>query len=94
MLAIQYTKKMLETWRTGRLGCLYITCFTLSKKDPEELSQLERVTEILSRRPMEEVRGIYVHICEEIISCCKQEDYERAALLEEMKQHLHNYAFN
>ncbi len=54
MKLIQYDNEILETWRTGRLGGLYLNSYMISKDDPEECSQLERVAEILSTRPQPE----------------------------------------
>ncbi|GEM_PF-2526740 len=94
MPLIQYPEEVIRTWRTGRLGALYMNSFTVSRTDPGESSQLARITRILDSRPFEEKRALYLEIQEQIRVNCRSEDYERAALLEDMKQHLLQHIFN
>ena len=49
-----YTKEQLETWRTSRIGGLYINAFLQAGSDSNAKSLLEITTEILSSRPLKE----------------------------------------
>ncbi|MBU0981041.1 MAG: hypothetical protein KJ709_09690 [Nanoarchaeota archaeon] len=89
----QYDQTMLETWGTGRLGALYLSSFSISREEPQELPQLETIAEILFRRPFDERKGIYLHIQNELAGSIRAEDYERAALMRDMKEHYHRYVF-
>ena len=63
---IQYDPGTIETWRTSRLGNLYMNSFSFSDSYPEESSQTERIAFILSRRSLGELkpllREIDVHL--------------------------------
>jgi len=94
MPLIQYPEEVIKTWRTGRLGALYMSSFTVSRTDSEESSQLARIARILDSRPVGEKSALYLEICEQIRVSCRSEDYDRAALLRDMKQHFLQYVFN
>lgn len=55
---IFYPKKQLDTWKTGRLGSLYMNMFTMVGDDYEDNSQLKIITDILKDRPLAETRPI------------------------------------
>jgi len=90
----QYPEEVIQTWRTGRLGALYMSSFTVSRTDSAESSQLARITRILDSRPVGEKRALYLEIQEQIMVSCRSEDYERAALHRDMKQHFLQHIFD
>jgi len=79
---IQYPKKALETWRTGRLGCAYMNHFRFGRRF--QGSQIEIMAEILAKRDFKERLGILKHMqnCLRIIS--QGENYEEASILRDM----------
>lgn len=87
MLLTQYPIEILKTWRTGRLGCLYLNSFRASRDDPEECSQLERIAQVLSTRPLLERKGIYRTIRHDLMAAQQREDAEQTHLLIEMLNH-------
>lgn len=90
---IQYPRRNLETLRTGRLGALYMSSFRLSRKDPGESSQLAKIVEVLANRSFKEQRQLYLELSEQIKVSCRSEDYERAALYRDMRDHFCKHAF-
>lgn len=89
-----YPKRALETWRTSRLGGLYISCFTLSERDSRELHKLGRVTDVLSRRDMDELKPIYFHLSEQVALSVRKGDFETANLFKRMREHFHKFVYN
>ena len=85
MKLTQYPKEILKTWRTSRLGCLYMNCYMISRDDPEEFPQLEMVAQILSTRLLSEredlLRAIKSTVNPEIEEAQKQGDIQKKALL-------------
>ena len=88
MKLTQYDNEVLETWRTGRLGGLYMNSYTMSKDDPEECSQLERVAKILSARPPLERRGVLNEIKGRVRGAQRAEEREQ---MESLLGMLHHY---
>jgi hypothetical protein len=87
MLITPYPNEMLHSWRTGRLGCLYMNNYIASKKDSEDGSQLERVTQILSTRPFPERKNLFFEIKKQMISAFYYEDEEQRDLMVGMLSH-------
>jgi hypothetical protein len=83
----QYTDEMLETWRTSRLGCLYMNSFLASQRGLEDESQLERVARVLAQRPLREKKSIQSTIVGEMNKAIGSEDRERAELYRAMLNH-------
>ena len=90
----QYPEEVIRTWGAGRLGTLYMNSFTVSRTDPEESSQLARITKVLDSRPIWEKQTLYLKICEQIRVSCRSQAYESAALLRDMKQHFLQHVFD
>ena len=88
MIINQYPDEVIRTWRTSRLGCLYMNSYTIAiTQDAEETSQLARITDILSSRPRKETAEIYRWINREL--SVYSPDPEKKALLTGMKNHFY-----
>ncbi|MFH1592041.1 MAG: hypothetical protein ABIB47_01605 [Candidatus Woesearchaeota archaeon] len=83
----QYSKGVLKSWRTGRLGCLYMNSFIASREHSDELGQLELVTEILALRPFEKRLELYHEIKRHHDNSVRWEAYEHAQILKDMQNH-------
>ncbi|HLC80552.1 MAG TPA: hypothetical protein VJG31_02160 [Candidatus Nanoarchaeia archaeon] len=83
----QYEDEVLKTWRTGRLGALYITSYLVSRDHSEESSQLERIAQILSTRPLAERESLLLHLKTEIRVAQKLRDFERGRSYAQMMGH-------
>lgn len=85
---IQYDNEVLETWRTGRLGGLYLNSYMISRDDSEECSQLERVAKILSTRPQPERIILLNEITRRVQRTQREED---GGQMETLLGMLHHY---
>ena len=83
----QYPLHILSTWRTGRLGALYMNSFEESMRDSCETEQLNRVMAILARRNPTEIFAIYDEISRHLGAEVGRESYEHAAVLRDMRWH-------
>ncbi len=88
---IQYERRVIETWRTGRLGVLYMNSFSFSRNDETELGQLETITDILSSRPLRERQQFFGQIYHTRQQAAVQNDSEQGETLNAMVLH---YALN
>jgi hypothetical protein len=86
----QYSNRVIRTWSSHRLGCLYMNSFSFSRDEPEELGQLERIVNVLKLRPFDERLTIYSEIGRHFRNNIREEDYKRAAVLRDMKQYFKN----
>lgn len=64
---MEYSQRTLETWRTSRLGCLYMNSFRLANtirlgEQPDHTSNLETAAQVLSKRQHPEKRKLYSEI--------------------------------
>ncbi|MEK6919297.1 MAG: hypothetical protein AABW73_04660 [Nanoarchaeota archaeon] len=73
----------MDYWSTSRLGAAFINYFSESRRNPEDLEQLEIVAELLSKRPLSERMGVVRMIEGHMKDNCVEEDYKRAAVLRE-----------
>jgi len=87
MILKQYPTEVLKTWRTSRLGCLYMNKYTSLREDPEGSSQLETIAQILSTRPLLERKRIVREIRRNLGSANYHEDVEQRVLLMGMLNH-------
>ncbi len=87
MKLTQYDNEILETWRTSRLGSLYMTGYVVSRADPEECSQLERVARILSTRPQPERVTLLNEIKTRLRGAQREKDGEQTESLFGMLNH-------
>lgn len=87
MKLIQYDNEVLEGWRTGRLGCLYMNSYIASRDDPEECSQLEKVAQVLSTRPPLERRFVLNEIKIRLRGAQRNKDSEQMDSLLGMLNH-------
>ncbi|MFH1649762.1 MAG: hypothetical protein ABIA93_04390 [Candidatus Woesearchaeota archaeon] len=82
-----HTADQLKTWRTSRLGALYMTAFSTSRKDAEDMGQLELITEEIRHRPFKQRAHVLTQIDSALSSEISRENYEQAALLRDMQTH-------
>jgi hypothetical protein len=87
MRLTQYPTETLQTWRTGRLGGLYMNSFTMSRDDSAELSQLERIAGVMRGRPLAEQRGVMTEIRRNLMAATRRGDYGQAQMFAEMACH-------
>ncbi|MEK6919296.1 MAG: hypothetical protein AABW73_04655 [Nanoarchaeota archaeon] len=84
---IQYDPGTIETWRTSRLGNLYMNSFSFSDSYPEESSQTERIAFILSRRSLGELKPLLREIDVHLDLAKKAGHSQNAGMLEKMREH-------
>ena len=82
----KYTPKILNTWRTSRLGSLYIALVQLADRMPNGHSQLEMVTDVLYSRPTDETFPVYQEILRQIDYYVRTEKFEDAAIFRNVQQ--------
>ncbi|MBW2982204.1 hypothetical protein KY343_04965 [Candidatus Woesearchaeota archaeon] len=82
-----YTVKILENLETDPLGLLYFREFFLHLIEPDEPSQLELITRILSQRKFKERKALYNSIKERYEKAVSEEDYRFAERLCLMQDH-------
>ncbi len=89
----RYSLETLEKLQTEKLGYLYMDNFTLAKKKRDDISksQLEIIADILSKRCMERTATIYREILLDLKKSIAKEQYERSALLRDMKNHFYQH---
>lgn len=84
----EYSQEQLDAMRFGRLGCLYMSTFTLSKKDPSLALQLEEITRALFRRnDVKSKMHLQAHMQMQLRSDVKSENYEQATVMRDMLRH-------
>jgi len=59
---VQYEPQDLISWDTERLGNLYINSFTKKQREDDEKEKLKVITEVLVRRPLNDLKKIKVKI--------------------------------
>lgn len=90
---IPRTPSQLSTWRTGRLGGVYLSLFSLrdSKACQGERalidSQLEMVTKIIAERPFNEREDLWKYILKCCRSAFESRDEDGLARYLEIKRH-------
>jgi hypothetical protein len=83
----QIPYECLRTWGTHRVGCGFMNSFSASRDYPGELGQLEVIVTVLRDRPFDERLAVFKEIDVHLKSNVEQEDYERAAVLRDMKEY-------
>jgi hypothetical protein len=81
----EYTEEQLDKMRLGKLGGLYMTAYTLHRKDPSLAPQLPQIRSALFKRDDTKSKiNIQRFIETQIRVTASQENYEDAAILRDM----------
>jgi len=84
----------IKTWRTARLGCLYLCLYVQSREDPTTTPNLEGVAKLLGERDWKEVKDIQDFIAGEVRRNARSKNYDIAEFYNEMLQHFNRHVYN
>ncbi|MDO8460410.1 MAG: hypothetical protein Q7S74_04835 [Nanoarchaeota archaeon] len=81
---IYYPEIILKTWRTGRLGGMYMSHFTDNPENPQIKAQLEIIVNALKNKKFKERLAVFKKINQHLDYNVREEYYENAARLKRM----------
>ncbi|MBU0466923.1 MAG: hypothetical protein KJ718_00905 [Nanoarchaeota archaeon] len=83
----EYSQRILQTWGTGRLACLFGTIVLNKEEGLEEDPQLRIIVQILRERPFNKRRHLHWMYSRDIRTALKSERYESVRALERVRDY-------
>lgn len=84
MILNNYPTEVIASWRTSRLGCLYMNACIAGRHSPDDAAVRNRVIGVLATRPILERLALYDTLQREYERVLRGEWYEHAAHVHDM----------